>query len=93
MKEVFIYVYVFTCSRHTWLNDRYKFTLQFFEEVNDKQNPLQKVKHYFYADDQDFINNCIVYAIFAKKYTNWCLFNNIELSLPNADSTLKFGDF
>ena len=88
-RQAFITVASITAIPATWLNDRDQFTAPFFEEVEDKQNPLQKVKHYFYEDDQDFINNCIVYAIFTKNYTDWNLFDNGELNLPNADRDLE----
>ena len=84
-----IYLSVRTSIPATWLNDRDQFTAPFFEEVEDKQNPLQKVKHYFYEDDQDFINNCIIYAIFTKNYTDWNLFDNGELNLQNANRDLE----
>ena len=84
-----LYLSIRTCITTTWLNNRDQFTAPFFEEVEDKQNPLQKVKHYFYEDDQDFINNCIVYAIFTKNYTDWNLFDNGELNLQNANRDLE----
>lgn len=86
-KEAFIYVSVFTCIQHTWLNDRDQFTAP-FEKQQDNFKMGQE-KHYFYEDDQDFINNCIIYAIFTKNYTDWNLFDNGELHLPNADRDLE----
>ena len=51
--------------------------------------PSFEQKHYLYEDDQDFINNCIIYAIFTKNYTDWNLFDNGELNLQNANRDLE----
>ncbi len=82
-----IYLSTRTSIPATWLNDRDQFTAPF----EKKQTVFEEAqgKHYLYEDDQDFINNCIVYAIFTKNYTDWNLFDNIELKIPGADRDLE----
>ena len=82
-----IYLSVRTSIPATWLNDRDQFTAP-FEKPQDNFKMGQE-KHYLYEDDQDFINNCIVYAIFTKNYTDWNLFDNGELNLQNANRDLE----
>ena len=99
-----LYLSVRTSIPATWLNDRDQFTAPYFEEIeaeekvedNDKnlQNNKDKTKkvkhkHYLYEDDQDFINNCIIYALFTKNNTDWCLFDNDELGLEYSNRNLE----
>lgn len=82
-----IYLSVRTSIPATWLNDRDQFAAP-FEKPQDNFKMGQE-KHYLYEDDQDFINNCIVYAIFTKNYTDWNLFDNGELNLQNANRDIE----
>ena len=78
-----IYYSVRTSFPNTWLNDRDQFTRPFFTEQPDPNNPLQTIKHYNYEDDNIFISNCIIYALFTKNYTTWQLFSCSELDISN----------
>lgn len=82
-KQAMIYTSVFTCIPQTWTNDRDQFTRPFFTEQPDPNNPLQIIKHYNYEDDNIFISNCIIYALFTKNYTTWQLFSCSELDISN----------
>ena len=84
-----IYLSVRTSIPATWLNDRDQFTAPFEKKNENEFGEKANEKHYLYEDDQDFINNCIVYAIFTKNYTDWNLFDNGELNLQNANRDLE----
>jgi hypothetical protein len=85
-KEVCIYTSIRWVIVKTWCNNKDRFTAPYFNEVEDG---LNKKKHYLYEDDQDFINNCIVYALFTKNNTDWCLFDNDELGLEYSNRNLE----
>jgi len=85
-RQAFVTVAAITSIPHTWLNDRDQFTAPYFNEIEDG---LNKKKHYLYEDDQDFINNCIIYALFTKNNTDWCLFDNDELGLEYSNRNLE----
>ena len=84
-----IYLSVRTSIPATWLNDRDQFTAPFEKKNENEFGEKANEKHYLYEDDQDFINNCIIYAIFTKNYTDWNLFDNGELNLQNANRDLE----
>ena len=90
IKETLIYQSVRHSIKKTWLNNQDKF-LSPYKKEQDNLNTMNivGVEHYLYEDDQDFINNCIVYAIFTKNYTDWNLFDNGELNLQNANRDLE----
>jgi hypothetical protein len=52
-------------------------------ENKDDFNTKKKVKieEYLYQDDQNFISNCIVFALFEKNFTDWQIFPNSEVGL------------
>ena len=76
-----IYLSIRTSINATWLNDRDQFTAPFEKKNEVEFGEKANEKHYLYEDDQDFINNCIIFAIFTKNYTDWCLFDNSELRI------------
>ena len=63
--------------------------IKFNQQVTVDKTKKVKHKHYLYEDDQDFINNCIVYALFTKNNTDWCLFDNDELGLEYSNRNLE----
>ena len=83
IREALITVACIVAFPQTCTNDRDQFTRPSFTEQPDPNNPLQTIKHYNYEDDDIFISNCIIYALFTKNYTTWQLFSCSELDISN----------
>jgi len=80
--QALIYLAVRIAPKKTWLNDRDQF----------KKPKVQKNGVYDYETDEKFINNCVVYSLFTKNYTNWQLFLNSDIGLVNNDRDLEVHD-
>ena len=77
-----IYVAVRHCIKATWLNDRDQFTKPKKQYDN---TTVQDSTKYAYEEDQNFINNCVVFALLhAQNNTNWQFFKNSEIDVSEA---------
>ncbi|MFT4968065.1 MAG: hypothetical protein ACI9CD_001085, partial [Candidatus Deianiraeaceae bacterium] len=89
-----IYLAVRLCIPATWLNDRDQFTTprKATKEENfalqSKDNTTQE-QHYEYEGDENFINNCVVFALFEKNNTNWQIFPNSQIGINGVERDMK----
>lgn len=91
LTDALIYTAVRLCIPATWLNDRDQFAAP--KKIAGMQNLVQDYlysegqlqtknnKIYTYEEDETFINNCIVFALFEKNYTNWQIFPNNDIGI------------
>ncbi len=89
-----LYFAVRLCIPATWLNDRDQFTTprKATAEKNfalqSKDNTTQE-QHYEYEADENFINNCVVFALFEKNNTNWQIFPNSQIGINGVERDMK----
>jgi hypothetical protein len=85
--QALIYVAVRLCIPATWLNDRDQFTAP--RKITKTVNIIQEEVSYEYESDQNFINNCVVFALFEKNNTNWQIFPNSQIGINGVERDMK----
>ena len=82
-----VYVAVRLCIPATWLNDRDQFTAP--RKAKYDNTKIEDTTEFEFETDEEFVNNCVVYSLFAKNNTNWQIFPNSQIALHGVERDMK----
>jgi hypothetical protein len=92
LQDSLIFNSVRKCINLTWINHDDCFMYPSYK-IKEQENVLEdEVKVFDFEQDKEFINNCIIFALFEKNYTDWQMFLDSEIGLNGSNRDLTIYD-